>query len=134
MGEQGVNEARTPQKLNKRTRQSQEESLTPIEKEIMKKAREWWGGEATSLKIADRFPQFAEGSLYYIWVTTNEKGREQEDDMVAYVVGDQIKFCYDFQELGNSVGKTPGIIATLGQIIELGGIPGIIAVILTVTF
>lgn len=134
MDEQEVNEGKKRQKLDDRTRQSREGTFTSIEKEIMKRAKEWWGGEAKLLKIVNRWPKFAEGSLYYIWVIKEENGKEEEDDMVAYVVGNQIKLCWDFQELGNSVGPTPGMLANLGQVLQLGGIAGIIAVILTVTF
>lgn len=133
MNEHRVTKPKKRRKLDDATRRRPQKPLTPFEEKVIDMAKKWWP-DAKSFRITNHFPKFADGSMYYIWVTTVDNGKEEEDDMVAYVVGDEIKLCYDFQDLGNVVGPTRGILRTLVRVLELGGIAGIIAVTLTVTF
>jgi hypothetical protein len=114
----------TTREGGKMTSQSIEASVLALVKD------QWHGGNARSIRIASRFPEFVRGYLYIVEIIDAD-GDEHEN--FVYLVDKSLKYFGDADQLALGVGKITTAGDLVRNMIQFGGIAGIIAIVITST-
>jgi hypothetical protein len=88
------------------------------------------GKELRDLSVAREFPEFHSGSLYVVgW--TGPDSKRYEDNVL--IVGDREFVFVNDEELVNFIGTTSKRESLAAKLLQMSGVSGVIAVIITLT-
>jgi hypothetical protein len=103
-------------------------------------AERWTATKPVRIKITDRFPEFASGSLFLVSVYIKEESSDKEHEehcSVYFVEDDKFTYMETLEDVARSVATTPTfgsvLLSTMLDAFRFSQISGIIALIITVT-